>query len=292
MVNLVSNIYENCCNMMYFVSDKIFGVIDDLEQNISEELQSLRQQVQQCFTQDPPSPCSDRCNCSGPWRRVMYLNMTEPDATCPTGWQKTNYSIPTCGRVSTERLSCDSVVIPVTGGAYTRVCGSIQGYQWGVTIAFYSCVNTFSGSIQCDIDQCYVTGVSITHRHGNSTRQHIWTFASGISEPQYLTGPSNCPCDTSSFAYWQRRLPNFVRGEYFCEAGHKTAWRFHKTFHPEALWEGQGCSSGACCEYNNPPYFCKTLPEPTTDDIELRICNYHSAQFSDVAIGSIDLYVQ
>lgn len=125
MVNLVSNIYENCCNMMYFVSDKIFGVIDDLEQNISEELQSLRQQVQQCFTQDPPSPCSDRCNCSGPWRRVIYLNMTEPDATCPTGWQKTNYSIPTCGRVLVTQLSSQLLEEPTPEyvGPYKAISG-------------------------------------------------------------------------------------------------------------------------------------------------------------------------
>ena len=34
-----------------------------------------------------------------------------------------------------------------------------------------------------------------------------------------------------------------------------------------------GCSGGSsCCQFNNPPWFCKTLPQ-STDDLEIRICN-------------------
>ena len=39
------------------------------------------------------------------------------------------------------------------------------------------------------------------------------------------------------------------------------------------LWDGEGCGPiNACCQLNNPPWFCTPLPQPTTDDIELRLC--------------------
>ncbi len=41
--------------------------------------------------------------------------------------------------------------------------------------------------------------------------------------------------------------------------------------HPDdPLWDGQGCIHGnLCCSLNKPPWFTKTLPTPTTDDIEM-----------------------
>ena len=38
------------------------------------------------------------------------------------------------------------------------------------------------------------------------------------------------------------------------------------------LWDGKGCSSFDMCSRKGGPWFCKNLPEPTTDDIELCIC--------------------
>ena len=45
------------------------------------------------------------------------------------------------------------------------------------------------------IDGYYVDGVSLTHG-GAGSRQHIWTFATGLTEvdTSYLT--TKCPCDT------------------------------------------------------------------------------------------------
>ena len=49
------------------------------------------------------------------------------------------------------------------------------------------------------------------------------------------------------------------------------------------LWDGHGYTvSSTCytCEFNNPPWFCKQLPKPTTEDIEIRICMWlRSRQF-------------
>ena len=34
------------------------------------------------------------------WKRVAYLNMTDPSTTCPDGWNITAYHKRTCGRAS------------------------------------------------------------------------------------------------------------------------------------------------------------------------------------------------
>ena len=59
-----------------------------------------------------------------------------------------------------------------------------------------------------------------------------------------------------------------------------------------ALWGGQGCGNiSTCCEFNDPPWFCKQLPQPTTDDIELRICNRDSSRFEDDPFEVVEVYI-
>ena len=55
-------------------------------------------------------------------------------------------------------------------------------------------------------------------------------------------------------------------------------------------WAGCGGTS-TCCQFNNPPWFCKQLPQPTTDDIELRLCaNGSYFNDEDIAIEQVELY--
>ena len=97
------------------------------------------------------------CGGTAGWRRVVYLDMTDLNTNCPSGWQLTEHLNTTCGRVSTGRLTCDSVTFPVSGGDYTRVCGRIKAYQYGWPDAFEAYhnggVTTINGS--------YVSGVSL-----------------------------------------------------------------------------------------------------------------------------------
>ena len=124
----------------------------------------------------------------GGWLRVVNLDMTDPTSTCPSGWQLTGYSKRTCGRASSGRDICDSATFPVDG-SYTKLCGRIKAYQWGSTEAFLN----YHNGVLTTIDEYYVDGVSLTH---DSPRQHIWTFAVGVSEslPTYV---GVCPCDAS-----------------------------------------------------------------------------------------------
>ena len=140
------------------------------------------------------------------------------------------------------------------------------------------------------INGYYVDGISLTYGV-DSSRQHIWTFAAGLTEAGIDSG-HDCPCDSSRFD----RVPAFIGNDYFCESGLHSAWRSPDTvrFYPDdVLWDGEDCiSTSTCCQFNNPPWFTKNLPTATTDDIELRICTNSVPTNDDVPIELIELYVQ
>ena len=155
------------------------------------------------------------------------------------------------------------------------------------TVLFFSYHNYGRG-----IDGQYVDGLSLTHGAPGS-RQHIWTFASGLfTGSRSSNSPKNhCPCD-NGYTY---RSPPFVGNDYFCESVTQYGWR--AVFYPDAqLWDGQVCEGGGtCCQLNNPPWFTKNITNPTTDSIELRLCLYRFYSriwASDVALELLELYVQ
>ena len=87
------------------------------------------------------------------------------------------------------------------------------------------------------------------------------------------------------------QIPPFVGNDYFCDTGISgDNWNGDHLYSDDPLWDGQGCgSTSTCCEFNNPPWFCKQLPQPTTDDIELRICN---TDVDDTPIEIVEMYVR
>ena len=210
--------------------------------------------------------------------------MTDPSTTCPSGWKLTGYSKRTCGRTGTR--NCDSATFPVSGGAYSRICGRIRAYQWGGTNAFWGYHNRRATTI----DTYYVDGVSVTH---GTPQNHIWTFAAGAAEGS-PTVTYVCPCDASI----DIRIPPFVGEDYFCESGINRPWIRDSTSYilhsNDTLWDGEDClPSSTCCSLHNPPYFVKQLPNSTTDDIEVRICSLYATQrYDDIAIELIEFYVK
>ena len=237
-----------------------------LQDNLTYQLDYIRQSVDMLY-----------CG-GGGWKRAVYLDMTDPCATCPSGWQLTGYSKRTCGRANTsiEWNSCDSVMFPVNGPEYSRVCGRVKAYKKGSPVAFWS---YDTGRIS-SINGAYVDGVSLTH---NSNQQHIWTFAAGMPAGSSVFN-GICPCDTNHTI----RVPPFVGEDYFCESG-VNEQSYGNIRGP--LWDGENClSSSTCCSLHT-PYFVKQLPTPTTDDIEARICLSYP-QYQDIAVELIDLYVQ
>ena len=186
------------------------------------------------------------CNGTSGWRHIAFINMTDTSYNCPTGLNLTTYSKRTCGRSHTETYRCSSTMFNTGDIPYSQVCGRISGYQYGSTSAF--------GYSRQDINGYYVDGVSLTHR-GAGRRQHIWTFAAGLTEMSRSLPSEDCPCDTSRYD----RVPTFIGDDYFCESGLHLAWSstYFTVLHSnDVLWDGQDCTStSTCCQLNNPPWF-------------------------------------
>ena len=49
------------------------------------------------------------CGGTRGWRCAVHLHMTDRNTDCPSGWNMTGYSKTTCGRLTDEYHSCDSV---------------------------------------------------------------------------------------------------------------------------------------------------------------------------------------
>ena len=55
------------------------------------------------------------------------------------------------------------------------------------------------------------------------------------------------------------------------------------------LWDGEGCgSSSSCCEWKDPPYFCKHLHNTTSEDMEIRLFSFY--YYTSVSL--IDIFVR
>ena len=221
------------------------------------------------------------CGGSTGWRRVAYLNMSNPSQHCPSAWMKITTPHRVCGRRSTSS-SCEGLTYSTDSEQYDQVCGRIIGYQIGTPDAF--------NGAGASIDTPYLDGVSVTI---GSPRQHIWSFAAGHDEESTRIH-SICPCVTGSVD--ENFIPAFVGQNYLCESG-LTQWNGTNAgiFWPngDPLWDGQGCGpTSTCCTFNSPPWFNVTLSSPTTDDIEVRICGNQGIDDEDAPIQLIELYVK
>ena len=212
------------------------------------------------------------------WMRVANINMTRPNENCPAGFRKVTDSGKTmCGGQS---QSCISTTFSSHGLQYSRVCGKIIGYQYYSSDAFAP----YSMSTQ-SLDGGFVDGIVLTH---GSPRTHIWTFAAGVG--QYRTDRYRCPCNGDSYS---GTVPPYIGNDYFCDSGHRYNTNTVSTYYTnDPLWDGAGCVSGSCCTFNSPPWFCKNLSTPTTDDIQLRLCLDEALSNENVLFGIVELYVQ
>ena len=156
----LQRIIDNMTDMECMDTQENIRLHENLQHNLIHQLKTIRVRT---------------CGGTRGWRRVIYLNMTDPHTTCPSGWQLTGYTKRTCGRVSNGYHTCDSATFLVSGGQYTRICGRIKAYQYGGPDAFSGYHNRKATTI----DGAYVSGVSVTH---GTPRYHIWTFANGAAE--------------------------------------------------------------------------------------------------------------
>ena len=209
---------------------------------------------------------------TGGWMPVANIDMTDSSHTCPQGLNAvTRHPKRVCGIVTGR--ACSSATFSVHGIKYSSVCGMVIGYQYGHPDGF--------GVPTSAIDGIYVEGMSLTN--GNSPRNHIWTFGAATTEIQ-----DECLC----FAGATVTVPSFVGNDYFCDSAVHPGQGIAGFHSSNPLWDGEGCGpTSTCCSFNNPPWFSKQLPSPTTDDIEMRLCvNQHNDE--DINIEIVELYVR
>ena len=272
--------------------------LSELKLNLSQlhsEVQQLALSISSCAALPPSSPsgyywvrasngsvvrvyCDMTLSCgniTGGWMRVAELNMTDTSQQCPSNLvERSNNNIQKCETVD---AGCSSTTYSTLNINYNKVCGRITGYQVGTTNAFrhyYRNPDT--------IDSTYVDGVSLTH--GNP-REHIWTFAAGLDRNGNVIGlrSSYCPCRLDVDYH---DPPPFVGEDYFCDAGNVEFMTGETGLETDPLWDGTDC---LCCA--NPPWFYRQLPQPTTDDIEMRVCRDEGNE-ENIGIQEIEIYIQ
>ena len=225
------------------------------------------------------------CNTTGGWTRIVNLDMTDPNQECPGGFRlvtRTTEPLRTCGRPETG--GCVSAIARLNGIEYSQVCGRVIAYQFGTPDAF----DNYYRNPLLTIDGSYFDGISLTH--GQSPRQHIWTFANAVDEAESEGDQLSCPCIEPEDTF-TGNIPPFIGQDYFCDTGSNTP-ATQIVYSNDPLWDGQGCGDDStCCSFNNPPWFCKQLPLPTTDNIELRLCLNDGIDTEDVQLELVDIYV-
>ena len=211
--------------------------------------------------------CSMEFTCNSTalgWRRVAYFDISDTGtAQCPTGFLLE--TMPHSCAANFSGPGCASVVYP-TDTSYSCVLGRINGYQLGTPDGFQR--YSFNRPENATLDTNYVDGVSLTH---GKPRNHIWTLAAGSS----TTTPIDCKtCNTSR--------PSFVKMDYSCEINHFCP--FDEACRTDQLWDSDQCIGDSI--------FFRQLPQPTTNDIEMRVCRDEDRGNEDVLFTSIEMYVQ
>lgn len=224
----------------------------------------------------------DLCDAEGGWTRIGHLDMMTNGEKCPdnmTLYESGN--VKGCGRPDGS-TTCVSTLLSSNGISYSKVCGKVMGYQYGLPDG----IKTHDS-----IDSPYLDGISVTH---GSPRNHIWSFIAGLYESLYSS--SNCPCNSPSPPpVTGKSPPTFVGNDYFCESGNpNTEFIAAQFYKDDPLWDGKGCGSqeGNCCSASGLPWFLKTLDSSTTDFIELRNCGDSLASNENIYVSFYEIYVK
>ena len=201
--------------------------------------------------------------------RNVYCDMTRTCGNITGGWMRVamldvqncplelqqkifNDNITTCVARENNR-GCTSIFYSSLDIPYSRVCGKIRAYKIGTPDGF-SRIN--------EIDNNYLDGISITI-NTSTNREHVWSFAAGEDV-----------CVNSQ--------PDFVGNDFSCD---KSQYCPFQTLCGPLLWKSQQYGS-------NVSSWLKELPSPHASDIEVRVCRDQRRFDEDLAITTLELYVQ
>ena len=218
------------------------------------------------------------CGSKG-WARIGQFNMSNPNHKCPGAYNLYESPIRSCGGLKGQ--GCAKVTYSSLGLQYSQVCGRVKGYQIGTTDAFGPYL------FEEDISVLYMDGIVIKGAHSN---QHIWAYAVGLERyPTTQNFTNICPCASKNFT---GKVPPHIGKHYYCDSGADSE-PTHGTFYTEPLWTGKGCTgNNLCCSRYGMPWFCRTLPMPTTDGVRVENCHNTQTKKEDVALELLEIYIR
>ena len=223
------------------------------------------------------------CDCGGPgWEKIAFYDFSQQE--CPSDFtrHKGQYNDASCRRTN-ECPTCSSLPLPVQGRSYSSVCGRVRGHGHGIAFNKAIASTCIEG-----LDQIYADGVSLTHGPAYR-RRHIWTFAAAYADGDSDTSntPVNCGCSNTNLN-WNYATPEYVGNDYFCDSNRQFTDGSRRKDDDDDLWDGKGCGpSSSCCEWNDPPYFCKHFRYTTNEDLEIRL--FSSSNILSVSL--IEIFV-
>ena len=213
------------------------------------------------------SPLSGNSKTAG-WRRVGFLDTSQNESVqCPSGLEaRTDPN--SCRRKPAEE-GCTSVFYSTQGISYSCILGRINARQSGHPDAFNNFQEATGVRNSSTIDNNYVDGVILTY--GSNPRKHIWTLGAGL----YFFDPVDCNrCN-------DQKPTHIVGSHYFCELN--MPCNNGTTVCNDPLWDGNQCVGDGT--------FYRQLPQPTTEDIEMRVCRDQDRSDEDILITFVELYV-
>ena len=206
---------------------------------------------------------------TGGWIRVTQLDFSDANIPCLRNLSEHLIKNVRVCRKAEPTSGCSITTYFATHKvSYSIVCGKIKGYQMGSADGFERYVNRMHISTTPLLNSTYLDGVSLTH--GNLTK-HIWSFAATSYAFSNDVDSGRCSCISDR--------PAFVSSHFSCDQEIVRGSM-------EVLWDGEGCRN------HNHAWFYRQLPQPTTDDIEMRVCRDEDRDNEDILIQSVDIYIQ
>ena len=273
LVLLVSSCWSQQCNAVYKETDRPSSCKEILDKYPATPSGDYNLKTSKVYCDMD----TERCGSKG-WTRVAHVDMSNKLQSCPGDLKLITSPIRTCGGLTTP--GCASANFSTHGISYSKVCGRLRGYQVGDVGAFGPYVND-----QTNLN-LVIDGVLVSHGHAQS---HIWAYATGNHKKPSGEGNIYCPCADYRF---NGVVPSFIGNDYYCDSGVDSNPQ-GGVFYTTPLWTGKGCTPpNFCCSHSGMPWFCKTLPVPTTDYIEIRNCHNSPSFGEDTAVELIELYIQ
>ena len=185
-----------------------------------------------------------------------WMRVAELDVNnCPSGLRhQITKSVKTCV-VKQDNAGCTEINYPVNNIQYTKITGQIRGYQVKSSDGFEKHGSTARPINFRNLNNNYLDGVSIS-----TYGRHVWSFAAG------------CNCHNTN------NKPTIIGQDYTCGGSARD------TRYVGILWASQKCG-------RNSIWFYKVLP-PTTTDIKVRICRDENRSNEDLALKTLELYIQ